>query len=68
MNDPGPLLTVSLFFFFFVAMLEFLNSVMDLSCRHKQESTEILAADFDGVLFHITNVGGDKTKVRVSGS
>lgn len=33
---------------------------------HKQESTEILAADFDGVLFHITNVGGDKSKVRVS--
>lgn len=34
--------------------------------RNKPESTEILAADFDGVLFHITNVGGDKNKVRVS--
>lgn len=24
-------------------------------------------ADFDGVLFHISNVNGDKTKVRVCG-
>nr|CAD7411655.1 unnamed protein product [Timema poppensis] len=34
--------------------------------RHKQESIDIVIADFDGVLFHISNVGGDKTKVRVS--
>ncbi|CAG2065249.1 unnamed protein product [Timema podura] len=37
-----------------------------LKQRHKQESIDIVIADFDGVLFHISNVGGDKTKVRVS--
>lgn len=34
--------------------------------RHKPESIDISIADFDGALFHISNVGGDKTKVRVS--
>ncbi|KAF6207550.1 hypothetical protein GE061_015997 [Apolygus lucorum] len=33
---------------------------------HKPESIDITIADFDGVLFHISNVNGDKTKVRVS--
>ncbi|XP_021914451.1 probable actin-related protein 2/3 complex subunit 2 isoform X1 [Zootermopsis nevadensis] len=33
---------------------------------HKPESIDIIIADFDGVLFHISNVGGDKTKVRIS--
>lgn len=32
----------------------------------KSESIDILVADFDGVLFHISNVNGDKTKVRTS--
>jgi actin related protein 2/3 complex subunit 2 len=36
-----------------------------LCCSHKPESIDIIIADFDGVLFHISNVGGDKTKVRV---
>ncbi|CAB0007943.1 unnamed protein product, partial [Nesidiocoris tenuis] len=33
---------------------------------HKPESIDITVADFDGVLFHISNVNGDKTKVRIS--
>ncbi|EEB18716.1 arp2/3, putative [Pediculus humanus corporis] len=33
---------------------------------HKPESIDITIADFDGVLFHISNVGGDKTKIRTS--
>lgn len=32
----------------------------------KPESIDVTVADFDGVLFHISNVNGDKTKVRVS--
>lgn len=31
----------------------------------KPESIDVTLADFDGVLFHISNVNGDKTKVRV---
>ncbi|CAH0725571.1 unnamed protein product, partial [Brenthis ino] len=34
--------------------------------RLKPESIDVTLADFDGVLFHISNVNGDKTKVRVS--
>lgn len=37
-----------------------------LICRHKQESTDVVIADFDGVLFHISNLSGDKSKLRVS--
>ncbi|XP_067129137.1 probable actin-related protein 2/3 complex subunit 2 [Centruroides vittatus] len=33
---------------------------------NKAESVDITIADFDGVLFHICNINGDKTKVRVS--
>lgn len=36
-----------------------------LCYSHKPESIDITIADFDGVLFHISNIGGDKTKVRV---
>lgn len=32
----------------------------------KPESIDIRIADFDGVLYHISNVNGDKTKVRIS--
>ena len=35
-------------------------------CSLKPESIDVTLADFDGVLFHISNVNGDKTKVRVS--
>lgn len=33
---------------------------------NKPESVDVTIADFDGVLFHISNVNGDKTKIRVS--
>lgn len=32
----------------------------------KNESIDVTVADFDGVLYHISNLNGDKTKVRVS--
>uniref|UniRef100_A0A1B0FY62 Arp2/3 complex 34 kDa subunit n=1 Tax=Phlebotomus papatasi TaxID=29031 RepID=A0A1B0FY62_PHLPP len=32
----------------------------------RPESIDVKVADFDGVLFHISNVNGDKTKVRTS--
>ncbi|XP_026473037.1 probable actin-related protein 2/3 complex subunit 2 [Ctenocephalides felis] len=33
---------------------------------NKQESTDLTIADFDGVLFHIANLNGEKSKIRVS--
>lgn len=36
------------------------------SFRNKPDSIDITIADFDGVLFHISNINNDKTKVRVS--
>lgn len=39
---------------------------MVFSSRNKPESIDISIADFDGALFHISNVNGEKTKVRVS--
>ncbi|KAF2352991.1 Actin-related protein 2/3 complex subunit 2 [Trinorchestia longiramus] len=32
----------------------------------KPESIDVTIADFDGVLFHLTNPNGDKTKIRIS--
>jgi len=32
----------------------------------KNESIDVTVADFDGVLYHISNVNSDKTKIRVS--
>ncbi|KAF5270652.1 hypothetical protein FQA39_LY01390 [Lamprigera yunnana] len=32
----------------------------------KNESIDVTVADFDGVLYHISNVNSDKTKVRIS--
>jgi hypothetical protein len=37
-----------------------------LTFRGKAESTDIMFADFDGVLLHVSNHGGDKSKVKVS--
>lgn len=34
--------------------------------NEKLESVDVKVADFDGVLFHISNVNGDKTKIRIS--
>lgn len=39
--------------------------VFDFHFRLKPESIDVKIADFDGVLFHISNINGDKTKVRV---
>lgn len=32
----------------------------------KLESVDVTVADFDGVLFHLSNYDGDKTKIRIS--
>lgn len=32
----------------------------------KNDSTEVTVADFDGVLYHLSNLNNDKTKIRVS--
>lgn len=32
----------------------------------KPDSIDITVADFDGAIFHISNLNGDKTKIRVS--
>ncbi|KAI5749187.1 hypothetical protein M8J76_005330 [Diaphorina citri] len=42
--------------------LKFKNAIAGL----KPESVDITIADFDGVLFHISNLSGDKTKIRTS--
>ena len=37
------------------------------SCsRNKPDLVDVTVADFDGVLYHISNPGEDKTKIRVS--
>jgi hypothetical protein len=36
------------------------------TCRNKPERIDIKVADFDGVLYHIGNPDGDKTKITVS--
>ncbi|XP_076361950.1 actin-related protein 2/3 complex, subunit 2 [Tachypleus tridentatus] len=45
-----------------ILRLKFKNAL----AGNKPESVDVTVADFDGVLFHISNVNGDKTKVRVS--
>ncbi|XP_011877838.1 PREDICTED: probable actin-related protein 2/3 complex subunit 2 [Vollenhovia emeryi] len=42
------------------------NKVKNAQSGHKQESTDVVIADFDGVLFHISNLSGDKSKLRIS--
>ncbi|XP_015523391.1 actin-related protein 2/3 complex subunit 2 [Neodiprion pinetum] len=42
------------------------NKIKNALAGHKPESIDVKIADFDGVLFHISNVGGDKTKIRIS--
>ncbi|XP_070504290.1 actin-related protein 2/3 complex subunit 2 [Chironomus tepperi] len=43
-------------------LLKFKNAL----AGHKPESIDVTVADFDGVLFHISNIKGDKTKIRTS--
>lgn len=38
----------------------------ELETNQKLESVDVTVADFDGVLFHISNYENDKTKIRVS--
>lgn len=52
-------------------LLECKNRIVEDTLLHrfassKPESIDITAADFDGVLFHISNPDGDKGKLRVS--
>nr|XP_027202291.1 actin-related protein 2/3 complex subunit 2-like [Dermatophagoides pteronyssinus] len=56
-------------------LLEFNNRVIEDILRlkiseyeknNKADSVEVTVADFDGVIFHISNLNGDKTKIRIS--
>ena len=46
--------------------VDYYNLQMYLLFRSKPESIDVTIADFDGVLFHLTNPNGEKTKIRVS--
>jgi hypothetical protein len=52
------------FLSFFLSFI--LSSLLNTYFSHKPESIDVTVADFDGVLFHISNIKGDKTKIRVS--
>jgi actin related protein 2/3 complex subunit 2 len=54
-------------------LLEFHNRIIEDTFRsklnaEKLESIDIVVADFDGVMFHISSPDGDKTKLRLSAS
>ncbi|XP_064401736.1 actin-related protein 2/3 complex subunit 2-like [Halichondria panicea] len=54
-------------------LLEIKNRIIEETLLHrftsaKPESIDITVADFDGVLFHISNPDGDKGKIRISAS
>jgi len=38
----------------------------EIEANNKLESVDVTVADFDGVLFHISNLNGDKAKIRIS--
>lgn len=38
----------------------------ELDSQQKLESVDVTVADFDGVLFHLSNYQGDKTKISIS--
>lgn len=38
----------------------------ELESNQKLESVDVTVADFDGVLFHLSNYEGDKSKIRIS--
>ncbi|CAH1960954.1 unnamed protein product [Acanthoscelides obtectus] len=40
--------------------------IKNAQAKLKNESIDITVADFDGVLYHISNINGDKTKIRTS--
>ena len=41
-------------------------SSYDYVCSNKPDAVNVTVADFDGVKFHISNPGGDKSKLLVS--
>nr|XP_009688004.1 PREDICTED: actin-related protein 2/3 complex subunit 2 [Struthio camelus australis] len=47
-------------------LISYLPLLFSLLFRNKPEAVEVTFADFDGVLYHISNPNGDKTKVMVS--
>eukprot|EP00118_Oscarella_pearsei_P024665 m.306551 g.306551 ORF g.306551 m.306551 type:complete len:299 (+) comp41340_c0_seq1:54-950(+) len=54
-------------------LLEIRNRIIEEILRakfnaEKHEAVDVTIADFDGVLFHITNPGGDKSKITLSAS
>ena len=51
---------------YFLLVYQFNDLYIFFCCRVKHESIDVTLADFDGVLFHISNPNGDKTKIRVS--
>lgn len=42
------------------------NKIKNALSGHKPESIDVVIADFDGVLFHISSLSGDKSKIRIS--
>ncbi|XP_015604037.1 probable actin-related protein 2/3 complex subunit 2 [Cephus cinctus] len=42
------------------------NKIRNALSGHRPESTDVIIADFDGVLFHVSNLSGDKSKLRIS--
>lgn len=41
-------------------------NLLHLHCRNKPENTNIFISDYAGVLFHISNLEGQKNQLRVS--
>ncbi|KAI1283799.1 Actin-related protein 2/3 complex subunit 2 [Halotydeus destructor] len=42
------------------------TKLAELQANNKLEAVDVTVADFDGVLYHISNSNGEKTKIRVS--
>ena len=59
MHYLGKLLAV------YLHILNISKCIVSFNFSAKVESTDIILADFDGVLFHISNHTGDKTKLKV---
>lgn len=48
-------LLLNVFYFFIITYI-----------REKPETTELIIADFDGVIYHLTNPNGERTKLILS--
>lgn len=40
--------------------------ISEFEKNNKVDSVDVSTADFDGVLYHVSNLNGDKTKIRIS--